>query len=72
MGIVKKPSGTITRDDYNNMIDYLGGPEINTSLFDDDLRMNTPSKGIVVVTPDGSKRYRIRVDNSGNLLTEQV
>jgi hypothetical protein len=72
LGIVKKPSGTITRDDYNNMVDFLGGPSGHTSLFDDDLRMTIASKGLIVVTPDGSKRYRIRVDNSGNLLTEQV
>jgi hypothetical protein len=72
MGITKKPSSTITRDDYNSMVDYLGGPSSHTSLFDDDLRMNNASKGLIVVTPDGTKRYRIRVDNSGNLVTEQV
>jgi hypothetical protein len=30
-----------TRDDYNNLVTYLGGPSSNNSLFDDDLRMNT-------------------------------
>jgi hypothetical protein len=54
------------------MVDFLGSPSGHTSLFDTDLRMNTASKVFIVVTPDGSKRYRIRVDNSGNLLTEQV
>ncbi len=72
MGITKKPSSTITRDDYNNLVDYVGGPSSNTSLFDDDLRMNTASKGLVVVTPDGTKKYRIRVDNSGNLVAEEA
>ena len=72
MGIAKKPSGIITRDDYNNMVDYVGGASANGSLFDDDLRMNMASKGVVVVTPDGTKRFRIRVDNSGSLVTEQV
>ena len=72
MGITKKPSSTITRDDYNNMVDYVGGPSGHTSLFDDDLLMNTASKGLIVVTPDGTKRFRIRVDNSGNLVTEQI
>lgn len=70
MGTVKKSTGTITRDDYNNLVDYVGGPSGHTSLFDDDLRMNTASKGLIVMTPDGTKRYRIRVDNSGNLVTE--
>jgi hypothetical protein len=72
MGITQKPSGTITRDDYNNLVTYLGGPSSNNSLFDDDLRMNTAAKGLVVVTPDGAKKFRIRVDNSGNIVTEQV
>lgn len=72
MGITKKPSGTITRDDYNNLVDYVGGASANSSLFDTDLRMNKPSTGIIVKTPDGSKQYRIRVDNSGSLVTELV
>ena len=72
MGITQKPSGTITRDDYNNLVIYLGGPSSNNSLFDDDLRMNTASKGLVVVTPDGTKKFRIRVDNVGNLVVEQL
>ncbi len=67
---MKKPSGTITRDDYNNMVDFLGGPSGLTTLFDDDLHMTVASKGLIVMTPDGTKRYRIRVDNSGNLVTE--
>jgi hypothetical protein len=72
LGITQKPSGTITRDDYNNLVIYLGGPSSNNSLFDDDLRMNTASKGLVVVTPDGTKKFRIRVDNVGNLVVEQL
>ena len=72
MGITKKPTGTITRDDYNNMVDYVGGPSALTSLFDDDLHMTTASKGLIVKTPDGTKQYRIRVDNSGNLVAELV
>ena len=57
MGITQKPSGTITRDDYNNLVTYFGGPSSNDSLFDDDLRMNAAAKGIVVLTPDGPKRF---------------
>lgn len=72
MGVSKKSSSTITRDDYNNLIDYLGGPSSNTSIFDDDLRMNSASKGLIVVTPDGSRKFRIRVDNDGKLVTELV
>ena len=71
MAFMKKPLGTITRDDYDNIV-FLGGPTSQNSLFDDDLRMNRVSKGLVVITPDGTKRFRIRVDNCGNLVTEQV
>lgn len=49
------------------MVIFLGGPSINT-----DLAMNNPNTGLTVKTPDGTKRYRIRVDNSGNLVTEQA
>ena len=72
MGITQKPSSTITRDDYNNLVIFLGDPSANTSLFDTDLIMNYPSNGLIVTTPDGTKQYRIRVDNSGNLVTELV
>ncbi len=72
MPINKKLTGTITRDDYNNMVDFLGGQNALTSLFDSDLTMNNASKGLIVLTPDGTKKYRIRVNNSGALVTEQV
>jgi hypothetical protein len=72
MPLAQKPSGTITRDDYNNIVVFLGGPTSQNSLFDDDLRTNTASKGLVVITPDGTKKFRVRVDNYGNLVTEQV
>jgi hypothetical protein len=72
LGIVSKPSGTITRTDYNNMVTYVGGPSANNTMFDSDLQLNTASKGLIVCTPDGTKKYRIRVDNSGNIVTELV
>lgn len=31
-----------------------------------------PGVGIVVTTPDGTKHYRIRVDNAGNVTTDLV
>ncbi|MGA2971916.1 MAG: hypothetical protein ABSE39_04730 [Candidatus Bathyarchaeia archaeon] len=70
MGILQKLSGAITRADYNNLVAFLGGNSSNTSLFDTDLAMNNPSTGLIVKTPDSTKRYRIRVDNSGNIVTE--
>ncbi len=72
MPINTKLSGTITRDDYNNMVAFLGGQNALNFLFDSDLALNTASKGLIVVTPDGTKKYRIRVDNNGALVTEQV
>lgn len=39
---------------------------------EDDVRVLSPGNGTVLTTPDGSSQYRIRVDNDGNLVTEQV
>jgi hypothetical protein len=72
MGLRKYPPAINADSDWNNLIDYLGGPTQQVSMFDNDLQMNIASKGLIVVTPDGTKRFRIRVDNSGNLVTEQV
>jgi hypothetical protein len=72
LAIVKRPSTAILRSDYNSLIDYVGGESTNTSMFDTDLKMNTASTGLIVLTPDGTKRYRIRVDNSGNIVTELI
>jgi hypothetical protein len=68
-GLRKFPP-TLGLSDWNNLIDFLGGPTTQGSLFDGDLTLNTASKGLVLVTPDGTKKHRARVDNSGNLVTE--
>jgi hypothetical protein len=47
LGITKKPSGTISTDDCNNLVDYLGGRSSNGSLFYGDLRMNIATKGFI-------------------------
>jgi hypothetical protein len=72
MGLRKYPPAINADPDWNNLVDYLGGPTEQASMFDNDLQMNNPSKGLIVMTPDGTMRFRIRVDNSGNLVTEQV
>lgn len=38
----------------------------------DDFQTQAAGKGIIVRTPDGTKDYRIRVDNAGAVATEQV
>lgn len=40
----------------------------------EDIVMNymMPGKGLVVTTPDGNKKFRIRVDNNGNIATDDV
>jgi hypothetical protein len=37
-----------------------------------DIEIPIAAKGIIVKTPDGTRRYRIRVDNLGNVVTELV
>ncbi|QIO24838.1 hypothetical protein [Haloarcula sp. JP-L23] len=39
---------------------------------EDDVRMPGAGNGAILTTPDGSSQYRVRVDNGGNLVTEQV
>lgn len=38
----------------------------------EDFQTQNAGKGIVVRTPDGTKDYRIRVDNTGAVVTEQI
>lgn len=40
--------------------------------FDHDTAVEQPGDGLVVTTPDGSAKYRIRVDNSGTLVTDAL
>lgn len=37
-----------------------------------DIEIMDKTKGIIMTTPDETKRYRITIDNSGNLVTTQV
>ena len=37
-----------------------------------DFRLTQSEKGIVLRTPDGANRYRIRIDNSGNVVTDLI
>lgn len=34
--------------------------------------LTIPSIGLIVTTPDGTKQYRIRVDNAGAIVTELI
>lgn len=48
---------------------YRVGGGVST---DGDVTTTSDGDGLVVTTPDGSAQYRIRVDNSGTLTTEQL
>ena len=41
-------------------------------IDENDVRVAGAGNGAVLTTPDGSSQYRVRVDNDGNLVTEQV
>lgn len=45
---------------------------IGSQAVEGDLRTVDAGDGLVVTTPDGSSQYRIRVDNSGNVVTDSV
>lgn len=56
----------IFRNDNKNIFNIIQGRE--------DIAMNCHrrGKGLVVTTPDGQKKFRIRVDNDGNVVTDDV
>lgn len=54
----------------NNLI--FGREYDNLALRTGEIRHSARGRGPVVTTPDGTKRYRIRVDNAGTIVTELV
>ena len=53
-----------------NTVDYIGESRwMGARTFEGDLSI--PS-GVIVTTPDGSAQYRLRVDNAGNVVSDQV
>lgn len=58
--------GVMFRTDQKIIFHMIKGRE--------DIVMNytTRGKGLVVTTPDGEKKFRIRVDNDGNVVTDDV
>jgi len=41
-------------------------------LWKGEMAVESAGKGVIVKTPDGTTKYRIRVDNAGNVVTEAV
>jgi hypothetical protein len=60
-------------DFYGSMM-FHGGISIDSAGLTSsvDLETTVGGKGIVMKTPDGTKRYRVRIDNSGSLVTELI
>ena len=54
----------------------MGPTPVNVRLFSfvntGDFRVTQFGKGIILSTPDGANRYRIRIDNSGNVVTDLI
>ena len=48
------------------------GTRAHIFTVDADVATVTAGKGFIVKTPDGTKSYRIRVDNSGNVATDLI
>lgn len=60
-----RPEGYYFRGDTGDSVDKVIEVE-------GDYRNETAGSGLVLTTPDGSAKYRVHVDNDGNLTTEQV
>ena len=48
------------------------GTRVQVFEIDQDIETKVASKGFIVRTPDNSKSYRIRVDNSGNFASDLI
>ena len=58
----------------NRLKGYTEASGTRTQVFeiDQDIQTKVASKGFIVRTPDNSKSYRIRVDNSGNFASDLI
>ncbi|WP_226040008.1 hypothetical protein [Natrinema sp. DC36] len=52
--------------------EFHAGGSPTLAVGENDVRIDGAGDGAVLTTPDGQRRYRVRVDNDGNLLTEEV
>nr|BFF36168.1 hypothetical protein BACT7_10300 [Tenacibaculum mesophilum] len=50
----------------------LGGPGTQEVTTQGDYVSTMPSRGMVLTTPDGTKQYRISIDDSGNIITTLI
>ncbi|UHQ98495.1 hypothetical protein HYG81_23235 (plasmid) [Natrinema zhouii] len=64
-------SGVQKHETYSSHEFHAGGSPTFT-VDEDDVRIDSAGNGAVLTTPDGQSRYRVRVDNDGNLVTEEV
>jgi len=53
-------------------IDFEEQTIYGKKTFIDELEVSTQGEGLIVTTPDGAKRYRISVDNSGAIITTLI
>lgn len=64
-------NGVQKHETYSSHEFHAGGSPTFT-VDEDDVRIDSAGNGAVLTTPDGQSRYRVRVDNDGNLVTEEV
>jgi hypothetical protein len=81
LNVINEPTtGRLTYDgsseasEYNNIEKKFSAMDIapasqKITYTNNDIEITDKTKGIIMTTPDGTKRYRITIDNSGNLIT---
>jgi len=55
-----------------NAHEFRVGGEAALTIEESDVTVAGPGNGAILTTPDGQSRYRVRVDNDGDLVTEEV
>lgn len=60
--------------DHNHSRSGKGGSELKPITFksDGDLESEQDGAGVILRSPDGTKTKRIRIDNNGNIVSEEV
>lgn len=54
----------------SGLVKLLTGSKLE--LVDEDIGLKGVGKGVIMTTPDGTKEYRVSVDNSGNVISTLI
>ncbi|GAB3672889.1 hypothetical protein [Halopiger thermotolerans] len=60
------------RHETSGSHEFRAGGSPTFAVEESDVRIEGAGNGAILTTPDGESQYRLRIDNDGNLITEEV